>query len=398
MTFPLGSASQTSLHEECLRKYALRYVCNIDSPTTASQALGKDVDDNKLQPYLSKGTPIEIDTPAGQIAAAGLHLLPPPMYSGLEVQKGFEMPVPKKNFGWRGFIDLWLPNRGLPDFEDAPGIPIVVDFKTTKNWNWIKSADDLLVDPQAQIYAMYAMWATKAREVDLVWTYFRTTPPYKARRSSIRVNADHVVGQMEKLNEIGERMFALRVRAEGLTTAEAKFEFAMSLPPSPEACSNFGGCPHRHLCNLSPADFIGPDSTNAAPHRRLPIVSESIDLFANLAEDAGIDLKEVGVNPPEKTLPPAPAVGSVEADDDETEEEVEEKPTKTKRKRRTKAEIEADNAQIAKDTAEIRAAAPVETVAPATTEHAVERSVDFQVAWAELGAAVQRFFTKVGSP
>ncbi len=395
----LMSASSTSLHEECLRKFAFRYICKIESPTTASQALGKDVDDNKLQPWLKSGIKIETESVAGQIAAAGLELLPPPKYPGLEVQKRFIMPSPSGLFSWQGYIDLWLPKRGLPNFGLlSDTVPIVVDFKTTKSWEWVKASEDLAVDPQAQLYAMYALWSTRQPEVDLVWTYFKTKPPYKARRSHYRATASHVAEQFLRLEDIARRAVALRQRGEGLE-GQAAMNFALALPPSPEACDNFGGCPHRHLCNLSPADFIGPDiqplnsiGSDKRLIRRLPVVpsQETLDLFASLESD----VQTLGINPPEKNLPPAPAVGVLDAaeegeDDDEAEEApppavaVEEKP-KAKRGRKPKAQpTEADKAQIEKDLEEIRA----EIVPP---------SVDFDVAWAELGSALKRFFIVAG--
>lgn len=408
MTDLTFSASGTSLYEECLRKFALRYICNIQSDTTASQALGKDVDDNKLQPYLRDGQPIETESIAGQIAEAGRHLLPPPKYPGMEVQKHFLMPAPGGQFQWQGFIDLWTPNGGLPDFESLQGTPVVVDFKTTKNWNWIKDAEQLAVDPQAQLYATWAMWATGKREVDLVWTYFRTTPPYKARRSHLRVNGEHVATQFRRLNAIGAKMLELRKAGKGLE-GQAALDFALSLPPSTDACNNFGGCPHRHLCNLSPADFIDGELISA--NRRLPLVpsQETIDLFANLAVKAGVTpepepvvVASVGINPPEKALPPAPAVG-------DTTEAVTPPAEKAKRGRKPKAAAASPTPEEKTGeelTAEMEANARPKVVADiscgvtgmtAEEGFACVPSVDFDVAWAELGSAMKRFLIVAGS-
>lgn len=392
MTLLLLSASQVSLKRECTRKYALRYIAKIESPSTPSQEIGKEVDDEQLQPYLTKGREFD-DRVSGEIAASGLAHLPKPGTEGLEVQKHFILPSPSGLFKWQGYLDLWLPFRGAPGFEkvdyDRRGalIPIVGDFKTTKSFDWAKDEDDLAVDVQAQLYATWAMWERKAREVDLLWLYLRTQGARKAQATCLRVSGEHVYEQFLAIDKTGQEIAALRSSAPEEGTETAK-EFALSLEPNPEACSNFGGCQYRHICNLSPCDYIDSIDT---PKRSLPVVSNAtIDLFANLTakrqdvmgmsdravppppEDV-IPAPFAGINPPEKVLPPAPPVGVVTAP-------AEEKKSRG-RPRKLKPEEEA---AVAKTGAELVAEMEANACG------GVVKGDDFDAAWAALGDAVKR--------
>jgi hypothetical protein len=356
------SASQVSLFRDgpdddgCVRKYLLRYVAGIEDPGTKAQALGKEVDDTQLQPYLKEGRPFDLDREAGQIAQSGLEWLPAPKHPGLEVQKEFVMPSPTKAFGWRGYLDLWLPQRGL-SYLDAEltalghttaGVPIVSDFKTSSNLTWAKTPEQLAKDPQAQLYATWAMWKTKARTVDLVWIYLQTKGARKAKRVHLRVDGDHVFRQFSELEKTGKQILEVRERALeelGPKPEQARaIDWAMQFPPNTNACGNFGGCPHRHICNLSPAQFV--DSIDdadfgAANKRFLPVMQEEVDLFADLAarstnpDDATKVLDVVGINPPEKDLPLAPPTGIVDVSQPSPEPDK----TKAKKGRKPKAEL-----------------------------------------------------------
>ncbi len=309
----LLSTSQVSTKRECDRKYALEKIVGIRSPSTPAQALGVETDDTQLQPYLRDGRVFDYTRESGYIAAAGLAFLPQPKHPGLEVQKHFVMPSPSGLFSWQGYLDLWLPGGGIPDGDQASGpyIPVVGDFKTTKAWTWMKGPEQLAVDPQAQLYATWAMWKTGARVIDLHWIYFLTSGARKARRTFLRVYSDDVYLQFQGLEKTGLEIVELRKAAppEALGK-EALMAFALSLPPTRSSCGNFGGCPHQALCNfgpVAPADHID----SIFPKRSLPIV-ETNDLFANLGarKAAADEPPALGINPPiDPSLPPAEPVG-----------------------------------------------------------------------------------------
>jgi hypothetical protein len=101
-------------------------------------------------------------------------------------------------------------------------------------------------------------------------------------------------------------------------------EYALSLPPNPNACNDYGGCPFRSVCNLSPHELI----CSVEPNQGKDMTISTVDLFAKLrqrqAAKAGVapvvveaptesTLLEklatepaLGINPPEKDLPIPP--------------------------------------------------------------------------------------------
>lgn len=247
------SASQITLFRECQRKWGWRYLANIKTPQHPAAALGTEVDDTQLQPYLRDGRPFDFTRPSGEIAASLLPFLPAPQSPGLVVQRHFQMPSPTWRdgkhigFGFQGFEDLWLPDSGV-----VPGLPggapFVGDFKTTSDLKWAKSEAQLKTDVQAMLYAMDAMYATRANAVDLAWMYAQTKNARKSKRTYLRVVADHVAEQFGKINETALEMLGVRIANPHPT----------ELPPNPEQCEAYGGCPHRDKCfpHLSPAKII----------------------------------------------------------------------------------------------------------------------------------------------
>ncbi len=317
----LLSASQIKVYRECQRKWGWKYIAGLPDPAGPAAALGTEVDDEQLQPYLRDGRTFDYSraSGSGDIAASGLAFLPRPQSLGLEVQKYFEMPSPTwvdgqhVGFGYRGYIDLWMPKGGMPGIE---GGPAVCDFKTTGNWKYAKTAEGLKTDVQAQLYATWAMWSTGARVIDLVWIYMATRGPRKAKRVHLRVLAADVAEQFSAINDTALEMYAAR---KSVTDP-------LELEPNVDMCEAYGGCPFRSKCNLSPSQFI---DSQAAKHRKettMTTMSVLAALKAKRAAALGYELspqqtdgqaaadkgvEAVGINPPEKDLPPAPPVGVV---------------------------------------------------------------------------------------
>ena len=277
----LISASQINTFRSCERAWGFGYIEGIRTPQHPAAALGTEVDDEQLQPFLRDGKTFDYARPSGSgyIAAALLGYLPPTLAeapgSGLQVQKHFLMPgidpVTHAPAGWgfQGYMDLWLPSShevpGAPNrlygasggFSIGPdqrrqGVPFVGDFKTTGDLKWAKGEDSLSVDPQAMIYAMAAMYETGSRVVDLAWMYAQTKGAKKSKRTFIRVTADHVVEQFSQINQTAQRLYQLRKDAPNPLTLE----------PSPAHCGAYGGCPFRDRCNLSPLQLLSAAETN----------------------------------------------------------------------------------------------------------------------------------------
>lgn len=321
---PLISASQISQFRDCQRKWAWAYVAGIRSPSTPSQALGTEVHDTQLGPYLLEGRPFDYTRDSGYIAAALLEYLPEPKTPGMVVEKHFVLPSPASEgkFAYQGYLDLWVP----PDR--------VIDFKTTSDLKWAKNPAALSVDVQAMLYATNALYETKASEISLEWLYTQTRGARRAKRTYLRVDDAHVITQFRGIEETALELFA----------AKQTVTDPLSLPPSPSQCEAYGGCPYRDKCNLSPADHIASMGARDFQLTGGMAMSEGISsgtssLLANLkarkagvqgavantavapdqgsagSSPAGADVAPspsaspeppaaLGINPPEQALPP----------------------------------------------------------------------------------------------
>jgi len=337
---PLISASQISLYRECARKWAWRYIAKIQTPPHPGAVLGTEVHDTQLGPYLRDGRPFDYTRDSGYIAAAGLAFLPQPKSPGLVREKHFVLPSPAANgrFAYQGYMDLWLP-----DSSQAPGMPggapFVGDFKTTSDLKWAKSEEVLGRDVQAMLYATDALFETKADIVDLAWIYFQTRGPRRTKRTHLRVTSEQALDQFRGIERTALEMFEARSTVTD----------PLSLPPSPSQCEAYGGCPYRNRCNLSPADRLAALSareTGFQEKKGIDMSNSTMSLMANLAakKKAGaqngssapilaaetpavvqptasevsapaplpspseaLPPNTLGINPPEKDLPPAPA-------------------------------------------------------------------------------------------
>ncbi len=334
------SASQISTYrDECKRKWGFKSIAKIPQEQHPSAILGTEVDNEQLQPYLRDGRGFDYTRDSGYIAASALAFLPRPQTFGLEVQKHFTFRslLNRDELAYQGYKDLWMPNGGMPLPEGyVSDAAAVCDFKTTGNLKWQKTPKQLETDVQAMMYATNAMVVTGARVVDLVWIYMQTKGTRKAKRSHLRVDGKHVLAQFRDIDAVGVEMAKARrdIESQG-TDLEA---LVMQLPPNPDACEGYGGCPYRSRCNLSPAAFNTP-----LPELETIDMSDTATLLAELkakraaakglapvveavggktgyelspqqtdgqaAADKGVEA--VGINPPEKDLPPAPPVGVV---------------------------------------------------------------------------------------
>jgi hypothetical protein len=391
----LFSASQVKTYRQCVRKWALEKLAGLRGPETASQTLGKDVDDNYLQPYLRDGKPIDTSTRAGKIAASGLDWLPKPQWRGLEVQKKFIIDSPSKKWGYLGYQDLWLPYGGQPGFFDDK--PVVADFKTTKSIRkWALNEEALRKDVQAQLYSVWAILETKSKEINLSWLYLQTEGTAIALPTQITVHTDEVADQFMGIEKDAKEMLAIR---EALPKGKDPQEYALSIPGNKNACSDYGGCPFQHLC-FQLEDLI--DAPKCAVEEKT--MSGTIDLFAKLkkkaqateatqsptvpeanapeaaqppstppAQDQIAAEPALGINPPmPEGTPPAPPVGTVEA--------------KPKRGRPKGSVNKVEQAQVVTDTA-----AETSTQVKGFDEESVNAAVD------RLAQALKDFIKAVQS-
>lgn len=227
---PTLSASQVDTWMLCQRKWAWSYIEKLKkSNLFATQ--GTEIH-QVLADWLEKGKSIDTNSAIGKIVLPGLKYLPAPGTPGLEIEKGFSLETEVAKY--RGFKDMqW--------FDNVLNVPIVGDHKSTTDFKWAKTEEDLRDNTQANLYAYDALCRYDAKEVELRWVYYRTRGAPGSQLVKLRVHAPEVLEQMEKIDEVGAE----------IATAYAQLTKATDAPANPRACEAFGGCVYLQECNLS---------------------------------------------------------------------------------------------------------------------------------------------------
>src|SRR5690606_31108011 len=240
------SVSQAQTFELCPRKWAYQKIDGLPDPGNEASQLGGEVHE-ELEEYLEKGTPIGTDR-AGKIAMSGLPHLPPPMYPGMRIEDWFHVKIGN----YQGKHGVGAYYRGLKDVEiragwKRKGVPFVSDHKTTKNFMWLKTPEDLtggvsgVGDMQAGLYAYDTMLQAVVDLVELQWTYMRTTGAPVAEPSITLITREQVDRIIHKLELTTAEM--IRTKDEHPT--------ALTVVQDPTGCSAFGRCPYQGLCTLT---------------------------------------------------------------------------------------------------------------------------------------------------
>lgn len=405
------SASQIKTYRACTRKWALEKLAGLRGPETKSQTLGKDVDDNQLQPYLRDGRPFDFTRESGYIAASAMAWLPQPKWRGLEVQKHFTIVSPSSKalgieFGYQGYMDLWLPFGGAPGFDND--FPVVGDFKTTKAKKWALTTETIREDVQAQLYAVEAILETKSKQINLDWIYMLTDGTRKSFPTQVTVHTDEVAEQFKKIEADGREMVQLRRKMpEGANPQE----YALSLPGNRDACGDYGGCPFQHLCFKLEDLFDEPLEQGGGEEKKE--MSGTVDLFAKLkkkqtqtgdsgqaTEPATPPTQEqiaaepaLGINPPmAEGTPLAPPVGEGKAKRGRPAGSKNKKPAAVEAPAEAAPQATAGVSSAGKSGAELVA----EMEANAKPRSVVQPSVAFEEAWVDLGVALKNFLRVIG--
>lgn len=235
------SPTAVSKYRLCRRAYAFEYNEGLRAPSTRKQQFGTDVH-AQIERWLRTGQPPD-DTPEGRTAKQGLQWLPSPD-SRLALEQRFEVPVTSE-IAVGGFVDCFAP----PEITGAE--PLLIDNKTTSDLRWAKTEEQLESDPQALIYTVWAMLTWQAPVVRVRWVYYAATngeprEPHGSKPVEIRLTTRGIRASVEQLVVDFEEMAKIR----------REKQLGSTLPPSPESCSMFGGCPHQSRCNLSPGDRL----------------------------------------------------------------------------------------------------------------------------------------------
>jgi CRISPR/Cas system-associated exonuclease Cas4 (RecB family) len=294
MTLRHHSPSSIKSFLRCPRRWAWEKVEGVRVESAPSAALGTRVHEI-LEAWLRDGTTPDLreefsyahpHSPTdrtvrhpGQIARTGLHLLPAPGTVDVEA----EMYIGREhspNGPYFGRLDGHKPYA----LE-----VLVLDHKTTSDPRYALTEETLRKDVQAVMYAAWAMIRYGVVNVRLRWIYSLTKKPYRAWAVEVVVHRDEIAPVLETIDRTAAAMW--RIYSVGVR--------ALDVPPNPSACSDFGGCPHRARCALTPQQTL----------EALMSANESPDLDALLASMGIHGPSAVGAAPPPP--PPLPEPGPI---------------------------------------------------------------------------------------
>ena len=304
----LCSPSQANTAKQCLRLWGFRYLDKIRSPPTPGQAKGTalhEIGENWLRDGLIP--------PPGDIGVrflAGIHHLPKPS-PDLLVEHAFLFE--DGDVHWRGFIDCVDPTGD---------VLTVTDHKSTKNFYWAKSPEDLMSDTQSTIYAKAIMAMFGVDTIEARWVYYLMEGQPASKKVSITLTKDHVEKEYRGLKILGNELLRLK------KTNESGLDIPTKYPKA--ACKAFGGCDFGEICA---AKKEGQDMSDLLS--RLKKMKDNGVELGTQAAAAAINPPTTVEAPKPKPTPP-PATPPVEEPAQEVPMQMEEAKPAPKRRGRPK--------------------------------------------------------------
>ena len=236
------SKTQLEAFRSCERKWGWPYVANV-------AGLGNKFDlgirmHAQLENWLRNRVRPNPLTEEGRIAESGLHHLPVPS-DDLVVES--ELFTITRSAIYHGFADWIEP----PDLEVLE-FPIVGDHKSTVDFKWALTSADLETDIQANIYVRAAMQMFGTDAAIAKWVYYRTRGAAKSHAVEARLSNTQVKRTFDEIvDPLADSLHSVSdAVAQELTTNADTTRAVLQLRPNYKACSDYGGCPYRELCNI----------------------------------------------------------------------------------------------------------------------------------------------------
>ncbi|MCP3060958.1 PD-(D/E)XK nuclease family protein [Myxococcus sp. K38C18041901] len=271
------SVSQLKQFSLCPRRWYFAKVLRLPEPETKAQALGVE-GHAQLEHYLRTGEDV-----LGDIARAGLHLLPTPG-DDLLVEESFGTPPTLSADGvpFVGHIDLINPRRL------ADGVLRVTDHKFSSNVARYAATPSQLVDASTESGLQmvgYGVWAALSearfpgvRVLELEHLYFQT----RGARRAVSVMATVRVEDVTR--EWTQKVFPM-VRS---MSEVARATRAADVSPNFNACQKYGGCPFKAQCisgerTMSLLNRFMPKSQASDTAAQLPLVPPPVPVTSTEA-------------------------------------------------------------------------------------------------------------------
>lgn len=322
------SASQVKTFRDCNRKWAFDKIDRIPRQGKDASASRGSLLHEVLEQYLKDGSlPKDEDLLqykdektgevlyqcTGKEAVAniinGIEFLPTP--GTMRTEERFEIEL-----GRLGRI------IGYIDFEDDE---LVGDHKTTTNYDYAPTEEELLEDPQATIYAVKKLKETDAKEVRLRWVYYQVKTAKKEPASKKVEVVMPLKKAVENFSAVSNDIVEMKkLRDSGKSANEIDFNLS--------ACDKYRGCPYREKCKVSQKERI---------KHLLGAEGPEMSYLDKLRKGNAPKAEEPAINPPENVL----AKNEKTPEVSEPEPAISEKPTpepkkvakkKTSKKKTTK--------------------------------------------------------------
>lgn len=235
---PVLSPSQLSTFLMCPRKWAARYIHGIPDPPGQSAQDGVRMH-KVLEKYYKHGVAPDNTTKWGAwastlLAKTGLPLPGP----GVEAERKFKFEL--NGVWWRGSKDL--------SYDDGE-FRVIRDHKSTAGLEWAKTEEQLLVDPQSDIYA-YEEYLNQDHVVRNDWGYVTREKHPKTLLVSAPMPYEHVAHAMREHTASGKRILQLYRDKPEINALEP-------VGAGNGGCSAFGGCKlDGNRCKLSPQERL----------------------------------------------------------------------------------------------------------------------------------------------
>lgn len=231
------SPSQINTHDRCPRRWYLEKVVGAPRAETAAQARGTQVH-KQLEDYYGDGTPPDHPSVVKLLEDWG-HMLPAlgaPVL--IEHPRDYHLQLRASGVSLKGRADLLdLTN---------PAKPRVIDWKTTSDLKYCKTADDLAVDVQLNVYGHFLFTHfPETREVQYVHGYIynkhkkdEETGEYYLTKADARVVTTSTLSRDHVLEQFG----AIERKVNAVTQTASKTNI-LDVAGNSDACYDFGPCP-----------------------------------------------------------------------------------------------------------------------------------------------------------
>ena len=247
---PHVSASQVKTFQRCNRKWYFEKIMGKRGPSTHAQRRGTAIHE-ALEIYIKTGEIVDevhtnvitgrvIPSPTGPaneeetsetflvrrfVEATKEHI---DHEKVVAVEGNMRLETYEGGPDWIGFIDLLTTKR-------------VIDYKTTSNFRWAKTPEELKNDAQACSYVLSIFRQfPEADEFDVKLIYIQTS-------NKIKVNVKPVEATFTRAE--CEAVFAEAVAEVKKMSIAAKYTDPNKVPGNLAACMDFGGCEHRTYCD-----------------------------------------------------------------------------------------------------------------------------------------------------